>query len=149
MRRTDGRVDPDEDDLTVRDRRYESFGEQGVALATYAVPGHEETADHAADGWGRGVDRVGLGDDLGELAPPSSVSPDVGASDQVQDRVRARLGADPALDDRDLDVIVHHGQVTLGGTVSDDEQRRRAVVDAAAVRGVVDVVDRIRIQKPR
>lgn len=149
MRRMEGRVDPDEDDLTVRDRRYESFGQQGVALATYAVPGHEEAADHASDGWARGVDGVGLGDDLGELAPPSSVSTGDGPNDRVQERVRARLGADPALDDRDLDVIVHHGQVTLGGTVSDDEQRRRAVVDASAVRGVVDVVDRIRIQKPR
>ncbi len=149
MRRMDGRVDPDEDDLTVRDRRYESFGEQGVALATYVVPGHEEAVDHVDGGWARGVDRVGLGDDLGELAVPSSSSPELGPNDRVQERVRARLGADPALDDRDLDVIVHHGEVTLGGTVSDDEQRRRALVDAAAVRGVIDVVDRIRIQKPR
>lgn len=147
MPRTGARVNPDEDDLTVRDRRYESFGEQGVALATYAVPGHAEAPDHVEDGWARGVDGIGLGDDLGEASPPSQ--PPETLDDRVRQSIVRRLTADPTIDAGELDVIVHRGEVTLGGTVADGEQRKRAVADAESVRGVVAVVDRIRIHKPR
>ena len=148
MRRMGARVDPDEDDLTVRDRRYESFGEQGVALPTYAVPGHAPALDHAEENIHRGVDGVVLGDALGE-ATPVSESPAEAGDDRLQHRVVAHLTEDATLDDGELDVIVHHGEVTLGGTVADEEQRRRALVVARSVRGVVEVVDRIRIHKRR
>ncbi len=148
MPRTGGRVDPDEDDLTVRDRRYESFGQQGVALATYVVPGHEAAQDHVEDGWGRGVDGVRLGDDLGEEASPSS-SPQETHDERLRQRICGRLSSDPSLDTGELDVIVHHFEVTLGGTVPDAEQRKRVVAIAESVRGVVSVVDRVRVHKPR
>lgn len=148
MRRMGAQVDPDEDDLTVRDRRYESFGEQGVALATYAVPGHVPALDHAEENLRRGVDGVVLGDDIGET-PPIGEGPEPTCDDRLHRRVMAQLTEDAALDDGELDVIVHHGAVTLGGTVGDDEQRRRALAVATSVRGVVEVVDRIRIHTRR
>jgi hypothetical protein len=148
MARIGGRDDPDEDDLTVRDRRYESFGEQGVALATYVVPGHDAPRDHTEDGWTRGVDGVRLGDDLGETPPPRSAS-QVSEDDRLQLRVCHGIAKDGALDGGALDVIVHHGAVTLGGTVADDAQRRRAVALVSGLRGVAEVIDRIRIHSRR
>lgn len=145
-RPTGSRIDPDEDDLTVRDRRYESFGEQGVALATYVVPGHEAQRDHAEDGWQRGIGDVGLGEDLGETPLPGSGPTE---DERVHLRVSQRLVRDGALDGSEFDVIVHHGVVTLGGTVCDDDQRRRAVAIAEGVRGVVEVVERVRIHSRR
>jgi osmotically-inducible protein OsmY len=60
--------------------------------------------------------------------------------------VQARLEGDGSFDARDLEVVVHHGAVALSGTVADEEERVHAVHVAETVRGVVEVVPRIRLR---
>ena len=47
---------------------------------------------------------------------------------------------------RDVDVDTRNGQVTLGGLVSSEAERRRAVAIARNTAGVKEVVDRLRVQ---
>jgi osmotically-inducible protein OsmY len=125
------------EDLPIRDRPEESFGRQGVGLPTY---GDEPTVV-------RGAERV----DLGEPVTPAARSAPSGPKgwqrrdDRIHEDVCAHLTADGHVDASELEVIVHHGEVTLDGTVADRAQRDRAVHVAESVRGVIDVVARIRV----
>lgn len=129
--------DMEGEDLPVRDRPEEGFGRQGVGLPTY---GDEPTVH-------RGAERV----DLGEPVAPGSRSAPVGPKgwqrndERIHEDVCAHLRADADVDASDLEVIVHHGEVTLNGTVADRAERDRALHVAASVRGVIDVASRIRI----
>ena len=132
--------DVDGADLPVRDRPYESFGQQGVALPTYGD--EPELA--------RGVERVDLGEPIAEVAtdPSAMTAGPKGwqrSDDRIHDDVCARLTDDGYVDASDLEVVVHHGEVVLSGGVADRRQRERAIHIAEAVRGVVDVVARLRV----
>jgi len=129
--------DMEGEDLPVRDRPEESFGRQGVGLPTY---GDEPTAY-------RGAERI----DLGEPMAPASRNAPSGpkewqrSDERIHEAVCAHLTANGHVDASDLEVIVHHGEVTLNGTVADRAQRDRAMHIAESVRGVIDVVGRIRL----
>jgi hypothetical protein len=131
------------EDLPVRDRTYESFGQQGVALPTYADELELE----------RGAARVDLGEPLaadteGEL-PRAPAGPKgwQRRDDRVHDDVCARLTDDGYVDASDIEVIVHQGEVILTGGVADRAQRERAIRIAESVRGVIDVLSRLRVAR--
>ena len=128
------------EDLPVRDRPEESFGRQGVGLPTYG----DEPTIH------RGAERVELGEPVAPIARNAASGPKGWArrDDRIHEDVCARLTSDGHVDARDLEVIVHHGGVTLNGTVKDREQRDRAIHIAGSVRGVIDVVGRVRVAEP-
>jgi osmotically-inducible protein OsmY len=123
------------EDLPVRDRPEESFGRQGVGLPTY---GDEPTVY-------RGAEKVDLGEPVIPLSPPSGPKGWQRRDDRIHEDVCAHLTADGHVDASDLEVIVHHGEVTLNGTVADRAQRDRAMHIAESVRGVIDIVDRVRV----
>lgn len=63
---------------------------------------------------------------------------------RIEDRVLDALWDDDRLARRRLDVDeLEDGRVELFGTVRSDEERRRALTVASAVKGVTDVVDRL------
>jgi osmotically-inducible protein OsmY len=134
--------DVDGADLPVRDRPYESFGQQGIALPTY---GDEPEA-------ARGAERVDLGEPIAEVpADLSKTAPGPKGwqrrDDRIHDDVCARLTDDGYVDASDLEVVVHHGEVVLTGGVADRVQRERAVHIAETVQGVVDVISRLRVTR--
>lgn len=132
--------DVEKEDIPVRDRPYESFGQQGVALPTYG----DEPEMH------RGAERVDLGEPVAAIDPRIPTGPKgwQRRDDRIHDDVCAHLTDDGYVDASDLEVIVHHGEVTLSGTVTDRAQRDRAIRIAESVRGVIDSVNRIRV-RPR
>jgi hypothetical protein len=125
------------EDLPVRDRPEESFGRQGVGLPTY---GDEPTVY-------RGAERVELGEPVvpGPRSTPAGPKGWQRSDERIHEDVCTHLTADGHVDASDLEVIVHHGEVTLNGTVADRAQRDRAIHVAESVRGVIDVVGRIRV----
>jgi osmotically-inducible protein OsmY len=66
---------------------------------------------------------------------------------RIRDDVCALLSDDPWVDASDVEVVVHQREVSLIGTVTDFGQRARAVRLAESVRGVIDVVSRIRVRR--
>lgn len=129
--------DVEGEDLPVRDRPYESFGRQGLAMPTY---GDEPAVE-------RGAERV----DLGEPVTPPGPSVPTGPKgwqrrdDRIHEDVCARLTDDGYVDASDIEVIVHQGEVTLSGSVREYRQRERATRIAESVRGVIDVICRVRV----
>lgn len=134
--------DLEEEDLPVRDRPEESFGRQGVGLPTY---GDEPTVY-------RGAERVDLGEPVTGPAPRTGAGQGPKgwqrSDDRIHDDVCSHLTIDGHVDATEIEVIVHHGEVTLDGTVHDRGQRDRAIHIAESVRGVVDVIGRIRVVPP-
>ncbi|HET7037478.1 MAG TPA: BON domain-containing protein [Thermomicrobiaceae bacterium] len=63
---------------------------------------------------------------------------------ELQDAICHRLSQD-GFDTSRIDVAVHHGQVTLSGSVASRPWKRRAEDVAESVGGVVDVHNRLRI----
>ncbi len=121
------------DDDDPRDRPYESFGQQGFGLPTYA------------GGPDRGAERV----DLGEPVAPRFPSGPKGwqrRDDRIHEDVCAHLTADSYVDASDVEVVVHHGEVVLTGTAPDRAQRDRAIRIAESVRGVIDVMNRMHVR---
>lgn len=123
------------EDLPIRDQPYESFGQQG-----FAMPDHAAQGDYAP----HGVARI----DLGEPAIPASRGPRnwQRRDERIHEDVCRLLTDDGWVDARELEVIVHHGEVTLSGSVHERRQRERAVHIAESVRGVTEVVSRIRVR---
>jgi hypothetical protein len=133
--------DAEGEDLPVRDRTYESFGQQGVALPTYCDEPEMS----------RGAERVDLGEPIADLEAPKTPSGPKGwqrRDDRIHDDVCTRLTDDGYVDATDVEVIVHQGEVILSGGVSDRAQRERAIQIAESVRGVIDVISRLRVQRP-
>lgn len=127
-----------EDDLPVRDRTYESFGQQGVALPTYG----DEPRSH------RGAERVDLGEPVADPVVPRAPTGPKGwqrRDDRIHDDVCAHLTDDGYVDATEIEVVVHQGEVILTGTVTDRRQRDRAIHIAESARGVVDVISRVRV----
>jgi osmotically-inducible protein OsmY len=128
----------DGEDLPTRDRPYESFGQQG-----FAMPDHDTARGYPPR---RGAERIDLGEPMGQTsAGPKNWQR---SDERIHDDVCALLADDEWVDASDLEVVVHHGEVTLSGSVSDSRQRARAVRIAEAIRGVVDVVSRLRVKRP-
>lgn len=71
------------------------------------------------------------------LIPPSD--------DAIRTEVRQRLDHDPFLRGAEIEARVHDAEVTLTGTVQNRAQKRRARDLADAVRGTVDVHNRLTI----
>ena len=69
------------------------------------------------------------------------------SDDRIHDDVCSHLTIDGHVDATEIEVIVHHGEVTLDGTVHDRVQRGRAAVriQTESVRGAVDVIGHIRV----
>lgn len=141
-----GDVDFDEDleheDLPVRDRPYESFGQQGVALSTYG----DAPRAH------RGAERVDLGEPVAHSVAARAPTGPKGwqrRDDRIHDDVCSTLTEDGYVDPSDIEVVVHQGEVILTGTVTDRGQRDRAIHIAETARGVVDVISRVRIAPER
>ena len=129
--------DVDGEDLPPRDRPYESFGQQG-----FAMPDHAPARGYAPR---RGAERI----ELGEAAGPVSTGPKnwQRSDERLHDDVCALLADDPWVDASELEVVVHHREVTLAGSVRDGRQRARAMAIAEATRGVVEVVSRVRVRR--
>ena len=129
--------DMEGEDLPVRDRPEESFGQQGVGLPTY---GDEVTVS-------RGAERVDLGEPVAPQTQRNATGPKgwQRRDDRIHEDVCAHLTADGHVDASEIEVIVHHGEVTLSGTVTDRTQRDRAIRIAESIRGVIDVVARLHI----
>lgn len=142
--------DAEGEDLPVRDRTYESFGQQGVALPTY---GDEPDVE-------RGAARVDLGEPVAGVEPDVEAEADVPkmpsgpkgwqrSDERIHDDVCTRLTDDGYVDASEIEVIVHHGEVVLSGGVADRMQRERAIHVAESVRGVIDVISRLRVSSPK
>lgn len=126
--------EPGGDDLSYRDRPFESFGQQGFALP-----------DHEADplDFRRGATTIdvagGTRGTFGAHGPRNWRRADV----RIHDDVCRSLAVDGHVDATDVEVIVHNGEVFLTGSVPDRAQRVRAEALAERVRGVIDVVNRL------
>jgi osmotically-inducible protein OsmY len=71
----------------------------------------------------------------------------VRADTRILEDVCDRLTADPFVDATDIDVRVTGGEVSLEGVVRTRDQKRRAEDTAAAVRGVCDVNNQLRVEQ--
>ena len=111
----------------------EGFGQQG-----FAMPDHVTSVVDVH----RGAARVELGERL--AAGPRNWQR---SDERIRDEICAMLAEDGWVDATDLEVVVHHREVTLAGSVSDARQRERAVAIAEATRGVVEVVSRVRVRR--
>jgi hyperosmotically inducible periplasmic protein len=65
------------------------------------------------------------------------------SDDQIVDQVRLKLGSDPEVGGRNIDVEVHGGVVTLKGKVRKEKQREKAEKLAKKVKGVTGVTNQI------
>ncbi len=118
--------DPEGDDVPVRDRPYESFGQQG-----YAMP------DHVADAEGeRGAARV-------ELGRPVVATED----DRLRDAIQRLLVESTSVDSRAVYVSVEAREVTLTGTVPDEDQRGRIEAIVESVEGVGSIVNNVLVDR--
>ena len=69
------------------------------------------------------------------------------ADSRIREDVCDRLSDDDEVDATDISVDVVAGEVTLSGTVVDRYMKRRAENIAASVRGVIDVLNQLSVQK--
>ena len=103
----------------------------------------------------RGAARVDLGEPVvdveAEATVPKLPSGPKGwqrRDDRIHDDVCARLTDDGYVDASDIEVIVHEGEVVLSGGIATRAQRERAIHIAESVRGVIDVISRLRVSPP-
>ena len=114
----------------------EGFGQQGFAMRDHVTSAED---DH------RGAERVDLGEPvIGANTGPKNWQR---SDERIHDDVCRMLAEDEWVDASELEVVVHHREVTLAGSVSSRSQRERAVAIAEAARGVVEVVSRIRVRR--
>ncbi len=133
--RTRAYGDLEGEDLPIRDQPYESFGQQGFGMPDHYAQG--EVAPH-------GVARIDLGEPA--FSRPRGPRNWQRRDERIHDDICRMLTDDGWVDARELEVVVHHGEATLTGSVPDRRQRERAVHIAESVRGVVDVTSRIRVR---
>jgi hypothetical protein len=72
--------------------------------------------------------------------------PPIAGDDRIREIISDRLNDDPAVDARDINVIVRHGQVTLAGTVDNDDSKTRAERLADSTPGIMRVESRLRVR---
>ncbi len=155
MNRNRSPIDVDADELLLRDRPYESYGEQGLALPTYAsspppaaAPDDRDVPVHVDDSasFRRGAERVDLGERVSRGKGPKGWQR---RDDRIHEDICTRLTDDSHVDASNIEVVVHQGEISLSGSVPDREQRVRACHIAESVRGVIDVVNRLRVLRSR
>jgi osmotically-inducible protein OsmY len=69
------------------------------------------------------------------------------SDERIREDVCDRLTDDPAVDASEMEITVSNSEVTLNGTVSSREQRRRAEDCAEQVSGVTHVQNNVRVRK--
>jgi hypothetical protein len=69
------------------------------------------------------------------------------ADERIHDDVSLQLERHPAIDASHIEVVVHGGEVTLSGVVSDRYTKRLAEDVSESVAGVRDVHNQIRLQR--
>ena len=89
-----------------------------------------------------GAERVDLGERVAGPGPKGWRRSD----EHIHDELCRLLTDDEWIDASDLEVVVHERTVTLLGSVPDRAQRARAVDLADSVRGVVEVISRVRVR---
>ena len=114
----------------------DGFGQQGFAMRDHVTSPED---DH------RGAERVDLGEAI--IGPNTGPKNWQHSDERIRDQVCGMLADDAWVDASDLEVVVHHREVTLAGSVRDGRQRARAVAIAEAARGVVEVVSRVRVRR--
>ena len=135
------------EELPIRDRPYESFGQQGVAMPTYAPRPYDPERDPVRGG-AEGVARVSLGEPVTRPEPRPRGPRGYQRSDaSIGDEIAARLTDAGDIDATDIEIDVRDGEVTLEGKVAERRQRLAAEDLAGDVRGVVDVINRIRVAR--
>ncbi len=67
------------------------------------------------------------------------------SDERMREEICERMTDDPYLDASEIEIDVKQGEVTLGGTVTSREQKRRAEDVADSISGVTDVVNQLRI----
>jgi hypothetical protein len=89
-------------------------------------------------------------------APPKSPAPaamirDVvtGVDARIAEQIGARLAESKAFDDHPIELRVHEGEVELGGVVLSKADTFEAAHLASSVRGVIRVVNHLRVQRNR
>ena len=89
---------------------------------------------------------MGRGGPTSTPAPPSSraaTKPGSSPDQVLAEKVKAALGADPALESTTVDVIAANGTVTLVGTADNAASRDKASRIAQGVQGVNSVENRL------
>jgi hypothetical protein len=70
------------------------------------------------------------------------------SDDRVREEVCDAMTDDPLLDASEITVAVAHGEVTLSGSVTTRDQKRRAEDVAERISGVRDVTNQLRVAQP-
>ncbi|AKV02824.1 hypothetical protein AKJ09_09487 [Labilithrix luteola] len=155
--------EPEEEDLTIRDRTYESFGEQGLGMPTYLPESYDPDDDvnaatdvleeeeplaeaelYSEEEVPRGSERVDLGEPIAVEAP-SAPRGRRRRDQRIRDELATMLSTTESLETANVEVIVHVGEITLRGTVPDENQRGRIEAMAERIRGVVAVSNDLRV----
>lgn len=135
------RRNPEHEQLPERSRVYSRFGEQGLGIPTY---GEDLDEPH------RGVAVLdvaeGAGADVATEGRPAARWPAQWrrSDERVFEDVCESL-INSGIDASDVDVRTEDGVVWLDGAVPDRDQKRAAEELANDVRGVVDVINRLRV----
>lgn len=74
--------------------------------------------------------------------PPSSIAP-IDSGEKVS--VKASLNTDPELASQKIDISVINKEVTLTGTVTSEEQKKRAEELALKTSGITKVINKLEI----
>lgn len=69
------------------------------------------------------------------------------SDERIREDVCDRLCDDPMIDASDIDVTVKNGEVTLSGTVTERDDKRRSEDDAENVSGVREVHNNLRVNR--
>jgi len=131
-----------------RNDRYPYGGERDRAGAGDRVASGERTQDERAPSGGRPQ-----GSSYGDRHDPRESYAGRGpkdyrrSDDRIREEISDRLTDDHLVDASEITVQVQGGEVTLGGSVSSRDQKRRAEDLAESCSGVSDVTNSLRINK--
>ena len=101
-----------------------------------------EAGKHAANT--KGVREVR---NLIEVSPDEKAGDNLLTDTAITAKIKAKLAADPQLNPFNIDVDTRDGEVTLSGRVGSDDRRREAVDLATRTKGVVRVIDELKVAK--
>ena len=108
----------------------------------------EPWSNDRGQGWGGASREHGSSWETGRQSYAGRGPKDYRRSDErIREEISDRLTDDPRVDASDITVEVTSGEVTLNGTVSDRDQKRRAEDLAEAVSGVREVVNHLRVSR--
>jgi hypothetical protein len=96
--------------------------------------------------YGQRFPESGVNRDQRGLPGTGESRPPIAGDDRIREIISDRLNDDPSVDARDINVIVHHGQVTLAGTVDNNDSKSRAERLADSTPGIMRVESRLRVR---